>query len=138
MRRVTENEGETRALAERLSSSFKGGEIVLLNGELGAGKTTFAKGLAKGLGCRGTVTSPTFTFVREYADGRLPFYHMDLYRVSSALDLRELGLDEYLYGDGVCALEWNRIGNLPGHPIVVNIASLGGDRREIEICGYSE
>ena len=103
---TTSSEDATRALGARLAAHCTGGELLGLSGDLGAGKTVFVRGLAAGLGiAAGKVRSPTFTLVNEYSGGRLPLYHIDLYRLHpSALDA--MALREYLYGDGVCAVEW--------------------------------
>ena len=83
-----------------------GGELVCLEGELGSGKTTFIQGIGWGLGCKGPITSPTFTLVNEYRQGHLTFYHVDLYRVESEGEIIATGLDDLFWGDGVCAVEW--------------------------------
>jgi tRNA threonylcarbamoyladenosine biosynthesis protein TsaE len=88
------------------AANLVGGEIIALHGVLGAGKTQLAKGLAKGLGFYGDVTSPTFTIVHEYRGGRLPIYHIDLYRIQSEKEAVDIGLEEYLPGDGVTIIEW--------------------------------
>ncbi len=111
---------ETYEVAHKIADSLKGGEIILLNGDLGAGKTTFTKGLAKALGVKDTVTSPTFTFMKEYNEGRIPLYHFDMYRVESEEELYELGLNDYLYMQGVCVIEWNKFENIK-NPIVIDI-----------------
>ncbi len=103
---VTNSEAETFELAEKLAGLSKPGEIYCLNGDLGAGKTVFAKGFAKGLGINETVSSPTFNIVKEYHSGRLSLYHFDVYRVEDPDELYEIGFDEYFYGDGVCLVEW--------------------------------
>lgn len=126
---------ETIILAVKLANKLVGGEIILLNGELGAGKTTFTKGLAKALGINETVTSPTFTFMKSY-NGRLKLYHYDMYRVDSEDELYELGLAEYLYADGVCVIEWNKFEDLV-NPIVIDISYLGRKSRRLEIKGIS-
>lgn len=94
---------ETQQLAERLAAYLQPGFVITLEGDLGAGKTTFTQGLARGLGITQVVNSPTFTIIKEY-NGRLPLYHMDVYRVGDDVD--SLGLDEYFFGDGVCVVEW--------------------------------
>lgn len=94
---------ETTHLAERLGGLLKANDVLTLEGELGAGKTTFTKGLAQAMGVERTVNSPTFTIMKEYM-GRLPFYHMDAYRIDD--DMEELGLDEYFEGGGVTVVEW--------------------------------
>jgi tRNA threonylcarbamoyladenosine biosynthesis protein TsaE len=92
-------------LGELLGQRAFAGLVVTLDGDLGAGKTTLTKAVAVGLGIRRTITSPTYTIVREYDEGRLPLYHMDIYRVGGG-DLEELGLEDYFYGDGVSVVEW--------------------------------
>lgn len=97
---------ETRAYGRMLARELLPGSLVLLVGDIGSGKTVFAQGLAEGLGVRRPVTSPTFTLVSEYRDGEVPFYHIDLYRLQAADPFADFGLDEYLYSDGVAAVEW--------------------------------
>ncbi len=82
------------------------GDVICLSGDLGTGKTVFSKGLAKGLGIKEPVVSPTFTILQEYKEGRLPLYHFDTYRVADPEEMYEIGFDDYLYGDGVCLIEW--------------------------------
>ena len=106
----------------------------MLCGELGAGKTTFTKGLVAGLGSSARVVSPTFTIMHSYEDGRLPVYHFDMYRIESEDELYELGLDDYLYDNGVCVIEWNKFSRLPEKVFEIKIVSLGEDTREVEIC----
>ncbi len=123
---------ETRALGIKLAESLKAGDVVALTGDLGAGKTTFTKAVAEGLGIKATVSSPTFTIVQEYDDGRLPLYHFDVYRVNSEEDLFELGFDEYIHGKGVCLIEWADLlpdGLLPEGTISVHL-SYGGQEEE--------
>lgn len=96
---------ETIDLGQRLSPMLQAGDVLVLNGDLGAGKTTFTKGIAKGLGISEIIKSPTFTIIREYQDGRLPLYHMDAYRLEEG-GAEDLGLDEYFDGDGVSVVEW--------------------------------
>ena len=123
---------ETHKIAKSIADTLKGGEIILLNGDLGAGKTTFTKGIAKALGITEVVTSPTFTFMKEYS-GRINLYHFDMYRVEEADELYELGLNEYL-GDktGVCVIEWNKFENIQ-NPIIINIEVIDDTSRKIEI-----
>ncbi len=132
MKILSRSEKDTFAIAKRVADRLKGGETILLNGDLGAGKTTFTKGLALALGVTETVTSPTFTYVKEY-EGRLPLYHFDMYRVADADEVYELGLEEYFYKGGVVVVEWNKFDDVRD-PIVINIRSLGGDVREFEIA----
>jgi len=96
---------ETMQLGQRLARLLGPGDVVCLTGELGAGKTHFAKGIARGLCVREVVTSPTFTLIKEY-EGRMPFYHMDVYRLEGPEELADLGYDEYFYGEGVTLIEW--------------------------------
>lgn len=101
----TRSAGETRELGKALADLLRPGDVLLLVGELGAGKTCLAKGLARGLGIKEKVLSPTFTLLREY-QGRLPLYHLDAYRLEGPWDLFEIGVDEYLEGEGVLLVEW--------------------------------
>ena len=98
---------ETMAIGQKIAPLLAPKDIILLDGDLGAGKTTFTKGLAAGLGIKRNVKSPTFTIIREYQDGRLPLYHMDVYRLEDGSG-DELGLDEYFNGDGVSVVEWSK------------------------------
>lgn len=116
-----------------MAQALKAGDVLALEGDLGAGKTVFAKGLAEGLGIQATIDSPTFTIVKEY-QGRIPFYHLDVYRLESADEA--LGFEEYLYGDGVCLIEWaSRISDwLPDDSIDIRLTVLGNDRRQIDLA----
>ncbi|MBQ9708130.1 MAG: tRNA (adenosine(37)-N6)-threonylcarbamoyltransferase complex ATPase subunit type 1 TsaE [Firmicutes bacterium] len=100
------NEEETKAFGKKLAETLTGGTVVALTGDLGTGKTTLTKAIAEGLGISDTITSPTFTIVKEYRGGRLPLYHFDVYRVSDEDEMFELGYEEYFYGDGVSVVEW--------------------------------
>ena len=97
---------ETFRLGEMTGGKLKPGTVICLDGDLGAGKTVFVKGVAKGLGITDTVCSPTFTILQEYRDGRMPLYHFDVYRIEDPEEMYEIGFDEYLYGEGVCLIEW--------------------------------
>lgn len=99
-------ERDTFELGKRMGEQSERGQIYLLDGDLGVGKTIFTKGFAVGLGITEPVTSPTFTLIQEYNEGRLPFYHFDVYRIEDAEEMYELGLDGYLFGEGVCLVEW--------------------------------
>lgn len=99
-------EKDTYELGKQLGGQAKPGEIYLLHGELGVGKTVFTKGFAAGLGIMEPVTSPTFTIVQEYGEGRIPFYHLDVYRIGDATEMYDLGYEGYLFGEGVCLIEW--------------------------------
>jgi len=126
------SEAETRAMAARLASDLGPGAVLLLSGDLGAGKTAFVRGLAEGLGLEADqVTSPTFTLVHEYRGGRLPLIHVDLYRLDSA-DLDDIGLDQDLAAAGVTAVEWpERLSRAVPGAIAIAIVDQGGDRRLI-------
>ncbi len=103
---TTHSAEETRRLGERLAGVLRPGDTVLLTGDLGAGKSELARGVARGLGVTETVTSPSFTILNVYESGRVPFYHFDWYRLESEDELYELGMDEYLGGDGIAMVEW--------------------------------
>ncbi len=131
---TTHSEAETAALSSRIAEKLCGGEVILLNGQLGAGKTTFTKGLAKGLGIAETVTSPTFTIMKEYK-GRLRLYHFDMYRIVDPSETEELGLDELLYDpEGVCVIEWNKFPSLK-NTITVDIEYVGDNERKFTVKG---
>lgn len=100
------NEKEAERLGIQLADKLVPGSVIALTGNLGAGKTTFTKAVAKGLGITDVITSPTFTIIQEYRSGRLPLYHFDVYRIEDEEELYELGYEEYFYGDGVCVIEW--------------------------------
>lgn len=97
---------ETFKLGEMTGGKLKPGTVVCLDGDLGVGKTVFVKGVAKGLGIKEPVVSPTFTILQEYREGRIPLYHFDVYRIEDPEEMYEIGFDDYLYGDGVCLIEW--------------------------------
>ena len=97
---------ETEAIGEELAQKLRGGDVLAFSGSLGMGKTAFTRGLARGLGCRGRVTSPTFTIVNEY-EGNIPLFHFDLYRLGSSDELFDIGWEDYLARGGVCAVEWS-------------------------------
>ena len=134
MKYYSKNARDTQNIAKNLAKTLSGGEVILLNGDLGAGKTTFTKGLVKGLGSKKTVVSPTFTIMHSYDDTRIPVYHFDMYRIADEDELYELGLEEYLYENGVAVIEWNKFSRLPEKTVTVNIVLKGGNEREIEIC----
>ncbi|RDW20036.1 tRNA (adenosine(37)-N6)-threonylcarbamoyltransferase complex ATPase subunit type 1 TsaE [Oceanobacillus arenosus] len=128
---------ETTALGEKLAKLLQAGDVVTLEGELGAGKTTFTKGLAKGLGVERTVSSPTFTIVKEYL-GRLPFYHIDAYRLENSEE--DIGLEEYFHGSGVTVIEWAKFIEefLPEDRLNIRINYIGENQRELELTSTSE
>ena len=103
---LTHNEQETEAVGEALAARLEAGAVIAYTGDLGAGKTAFTRGLARGLGWQGRVTSPTFTIVNEY-EGRIPLFHFDLYRLGGEDELFDIGWEDYLARGGVCAVEWS-------------------------------
>ena len=107
MEYITHSAAETEALGARLAETLAAGDVVAFEGDLGAGKTAFTRGLARGLGIREAVTSPTYTIVNEYPQGRLPLFHFDMYRLHDADELFDLGWEDYLDRGGVCAVEWS-------------------------------
>jgi len=136
---ITRSESETAAVGRALSSTLEAGSVVLLFGDLGAGKTAFVKGLAEGLGVgRDEVSSPTFTIVQEYRGGRLPLYHVDLYRLNDPREIDDLGLDE-ITENGVLAIEWaEKLVRRPDDAVVVRIEHREGDARAIRIDSSGE
>lgn len=102
----TNSPEETFALAKQLGEAVEPGTVFTLTGDLGVGKTVFAQGLAEGLGITEPINSPTFTIVQVYDEGRLPFYHFDVYRIGDVEEMDEIGYEDYFYGDGVCLIEW--------------------------------
>ena len=131
------NETDTESLGERLARSLpKGSAVVALYGELGAGKTAFVRGLARGLGITDRVVSPTFTIVNEYS-GKRDLFHFDMYRLSGADELFDIGWDDYLARGGVCAVEWseNVPGAFDGSEIRVTIKKTGDDARTVTVEG---
>jgi len=127
---ITDSAAQTQQWAQRLAPLLTSGTLLTLSGDLGAGKTTFTQGLAKGLGVARTVTSPTFTLMKIYK-GRLPLYHIDAYRLENVR--QDLGFDEYLQGDGVCVIEWSNFIDYLLPPEYMNISfEIGtGDQRTL-------
>ena len=139
MQFFTTSPEETEALGERLAAQLHGGEIIAYRGELGAGKTAFTRGLARGLGITMRVTSPTYTIVNEYPGGRLPLFHFDMYRLGSADELFDIGWEDYLARGGVCAVEWSEnVDDALTDAICVRIERTGDDSRRITISGGNE
>lgn len=103
---IIKNESETEEFGTELAASLKVGDVIALTGDLGTGKTTLTKSIARGLGIDDVITSPTFNIVKEYRSGRLPLFHFDVYRVDDIDEMYEIGYEEYFYGEGVCIIEW--------------------------------
>ena len=132
---ITHTVQETEELARKIASEIKGGEVLLLNGTLGAGKTTFTKGFAKALGVNKTVVSPTFTIIKEYEGTALTLYHIDMYRIEDEDEIYELGIEELYRSDSVTVIEWNKMEVLPEKVITLNVEVLGETTRQWEILG---
>lgn len=131
---------ETFALGERLGRHAAAGQVYTLVGDLGVGKTVFTQGVASGLGIMEAVSSPTFTIIQEYEEGRLPFYHFDVYRIGGVEEMDEIGYEDYFYGDGICLIEWANLIEeiIPGEAISIMIEKdleKGFDFRRITIEG---
>lgn len=136
MKFITHSPEETEKIGEALAKSLQPGTILAYRGDLGAGKTAFTRGLARGLGCKETVTSPTYTIVNEYLGGRLPLFHFDMYRLASSDDLWDIGWEDYLDREGVCAVEWSEnVQDAMENAITVTIEKLGETTRQITIEG---
>ena len=137
---ITNSPEETEALGARLARALEPGAVVAFTGDLGAGKTAFVRGLARGLGVQDRVTSPTFTIVNEYEGGRLPLFHFDLYRLGSADELFDIGWEDYLARGGVCAVEWSERMEELLEPGTIRVDLRRGedeDRRVITVEGVS-
>ena len=133
---LTNSPKETESVAERLAKVLPAGTVIAYRGDLGAGKTAFTRGLARGLGYPEPVTSPTYTIVNEYLGGRLPLFHFDMYRLRSSDDLWDIGWEDYLERGGVCAVEWSEnVADAMEEPIIITIEKLGEDTRQITIEG---
>lgn len=131
---TSRNDSDTRTLGRRLGELAEPGDVFLLEGNLGAGKTTLVQGIAEGLGVEGYASSPTFTLVNEYT-GRIPLYHIDLYRLTDAREALDLGLDEYLYGNGITAIEWaeKAMEAMPDETLLIIIRYLDDSQRAIRL-----
>lgn len=137
----TNSEKETYAFGSELGKKAHAGQVYTLVGDLGVGKTVFTKGLARGLDVLEPVSSPTFTIVQVYEEGRLPFYHFDVYRIGDVEEMDEIGYEDYIYGDGVSLIEWANLIEeiLPEHYTEIKIEKdleKGFDYRRISICEY--
>lgn len=136
----TNSDKETFALGEKLGKAARPGQIYTLVGDLGVGKTVFTQGMAWGLEITEPISSPTFTIIQEYQEGRLPFYHFDVYRIGDIEEMEEIGYDDYFFGQGVCMIEWANLIEelLPDQVIQVTIEKnleKGFDYRRITITG---
>jgi tRNA threonylcarbamoyladenosine biosynthesis protein TsaE len=133
----THSPEETREIGARLGAIVTTGDVILLDGTLGAGKTHFTQGIAQGLGITGAVRSPTFTLINEYTEGRVPLYHIDLYRTEGNADLATIGLETYFEGDGVVVIEWSAKGVawLPADALRITITPVDETRRHFHIEG---
>ena len=133
---ITKSPKETEKVGEALGKVLKPGTILAYEGDLGAGKTAFTRGLAKGLGAVEQVTSPTYTIVNEYLSGRMPLFHFDMYRLHSSDDLWDIGWEDYLDRGGVCAVEWSEnVEDAMEGAIRVSIEKLGDEERKITVTG---
>jgi len=136
MQYTTNSPAETEKLGAALAVKLEPGTVIAYRGDLGAGKTAFTRGLAKGLGCTDLVTSPTYTIVNEYLGGRLPLFHFDMYRLRSSDDLFDIGWEDYLERGGVCAVEWSEnVADAMEDAVSITIEKLGEDSRRITIEG---
>ena len=136
MQYTTNSPAETESIGERLANILPPGTVIAYRGDLGAGKTAFTRGLARGLGCRELVTSPTYTIVNEYLGGRLPLFHFDMYRLGSSDDLWDIGWEDYLERGGICAVEWSEnVDDAMENAIYVAIHKTGEESRRIVIEG---
>ena len=132
----TNSPAQTEAIGAALGKIINQGTVIAYRGDLGAGKTAFTRGLAKGLGCTEIVTSPTYTIVNEYLGGRIPLFHFDMYRLRSSDDLFDIGWEDYLDRGGVCAVEWSEnVDDAMEDALYITIEKLGEDARRITIEG---
>jgi len=136
---ITNSPQETETVGAALGKILRPGTILAYRGDLGAGKTAFTRGLARGLGYKEPVTSPTYTIVNEYLGGRLPLFHFDMYRLASSDDLWDIGWEDYLERGGVCAVEWSEnVDDAMENAICITIYKTGEESRRIEIEGGIE
>ena len=133
---ITKSPSETEAVGAALAAVLKPGAVIAYRGDLGAGKTAFTRGLARGLGVKESVTSPTYTIVNEYLSGSMPLFHFDMYRLGSEDELFDIGWEDYLERGGVCAVEWSEnVWGAMEDAVVVTISRLSEDTRRIKIEG---
>ena len=136
MEYITNSPAETEAVGAALAAVLQPGAVIAYRGDLGAGKTAFTRGLARGLGVKESVTSPTYTIVNEYLSGSMPLFHFDMYRLGSEDELFDIGWEDYLERGGVCAVEWSEnVADAMEGAIIVTIEKLDEDSRRITIEG---
>ena len=136
MQFTTNSPAQTESIGAALGKIIEPGTVIAYRGDLGAGKTAFTRGLARGLGCTEIVTSPTYTIVNEYLGGRIPLFHFDMYRLRSSDDLFDIGWEDYLDRGGVCAVEWSEnVDDAMEDALYITIEKLGEDARRITIEG---
>ena len=136
---ITHSPEQTENVGAALGKQLKPGTVIAYQGDLGAGKTAFTRGVACGLGAKESVTSPTYTIVNEYLSGKYPLFHFDMYRLASSDDLFDIGWEDYLDRGGVCAVEWSEnVADAMEGAVVVTIEKLGEDARRITIEGGPE
>ena len=139
MQYISHSPLETETIGAALGKIIPAGTVIAYRGDLGAGKTAFTRGLARGLGYQEPVTSPTYTVCNEYLGGRLPLFHFDMYRLRSAEDLWDIGWDDYLDRGGICAVEWSEnVEDAMEDAICITIEKLGEDSRRITIEGGTD
>jgi tRNA threonylcarbamoyladenosine biosynthesis protein TsaE len=135
----TNSPDETEALGEKLAQVLKPGTVIAFQGDLGAGKTAFTRGLARGLGAADRVTSPTYTIVNEYLGGKMPLFHFDMYRLSSSDELFDIGWEDYLERGGVCAVEWSEnAADAMEDALCICIEKISDTERKITIEGGAQ
>ena len=136
MQFITNSPAETEAVGTALAKVLQPGTVIAYRGDLGAGKTAFTRGLARGLGVTDIVTSPTYTIVNEYLSGKMPLFHFDMYRLHSSDDLWDIGWDDYLERGGICAVEWSEnVADAMEDAIFITIEKTGDESRRITIEG---
>lgn len=133
---ITHSAKETRQLGEKLAKRLNPGDVVLLDGDLGAGKSELARGVARGLGIEGAVPSPSFTILNAYDEGRCPLYHFDWYRIEDVNEIYEMGMDEQLGGDGIALIEWSERAEecLPEKRLRITIRTMDENTREMHFA----
>ena len=132
---TTHSAEETRALGAKLAAQLRRGDVVLLRGDLGAGKSEFARGVARGLGVTGPVPSPSFTILNVYDEGRMPLYHFDWYRIHDSDEIGEMGFEEQIGGDGIALIEWSEQAPeyVPNRALDISIRAVDENTREITL-----